>query len=40
MSADLDRDLKSAVEDAKRQRVLVEELEVRLAQKGCGCCIM
>ena len=40
MAAELDRDLKSAMEDAKRQRLLVEELEGRLAQKGCGCCMM
>ena len=40
MAADHDRHLKSAVEDARRQRLLVQELEGRLAQKRCGCCVM
>lgn len=40
MAADYDRHLKSAVEDAKRQRQLLQEMEGRLSQKGCGCCVM
>lgn len=40
MFANYDRDLKSAIEDAKRQRQLVLELEGRLVRKGCGCCTM
>lgn len=40
MSEEQDRYLKSAVEDAKRHKSRAEELEGRLAQKGCGCCMM
>jgi PPE-repeat protein len=35
-----DRDLKVALEDAKRQREIVLELEGKLAQQGCRCCMM
>ena len=40
-AAGQDQSLKSAFEDAKRQRQLVQELESTLAQqKGCGCSMM
>jgi hypothetical protein len=40
MAADYDHQLKSAVEDAKRQRQILQEMEGRLSKNGCGCCVM
>jgi hypothetical protein len=40
-AADQDQSLRSAFEDARRQRQLVQELESTLAQqRGCGCSMM